>query len=446
MKKLKVAIGLSGGVDSAISAYLLKKHGFDVSGVYLHCFDEDAPGCRGRQDRQDAIKVALHLKIPFQVLDFIRQYKAAVINYFKKEYLAGRTPNPDVVCNRDIKFGLFLDWAIKKEFDAIATGHYAKLIRKTRNTRKTRDSENTRPALRHSDGLTFRPSEFSEFSEIYLVQPKDLHKDQTYFLWQVPKHRFSRVLFPLSNFCKSEVRSLAKLAKIPVAAKPDSTGICFVGEVKVENFLKSLGVEEKAGNVIVKICDSENSENSENQNTGLSVNQKSRSDSLKLRSSGDIRPSEYSEFSGHIHADSCYRIIGTHRGVAFYTIGQRHGFSTDLGPWSLALGPNFDPPPFYVIAKDVKTNRLIVGFGSECYRNSFEVSDCNWFLRPSSFVLRPLLVRLRHLGSLIPCRLELITNELMNVFLSIPQRGIAPGQSAVFYSKEGIVLGGGVIQ
>ena len=287
MKKIKVAVGLSGGVDSAVSAYLLKKQGFDVSGVYLHCFDEDAPGCRGKQDRKDAVKVALHLKIPFQVLDFRRQYKAAVIGYFKKEYLSGRTPNPDVVCNRDIKFGLLLDWCIKNGFDYLATGHYAKLIRKTRNTRRTRDSENTHPALRHSDGLTFRPSEFSEFSEVSLVQPKDLHKDQTYFLWAVPRQKFSRVLFPLADFTKKDTRSLAKFREIPVADKPDSTGICFVGEVRVEDFLKRLGVKEKVGEVVT--------------------------------ASGQV--------------------VGRHKGVAFYTIGQRHGFEINRWPPSSSRAP-----------------------------------------------------------------------------------------------------------
>jgi len=236
MSSQKVAVGLSGGVDSAVAAYLLKKQGFDVSGVYLHCFDDDAPGCRGKQDRQDAVKVALHLKIPFQVLDFRKQYKAAVIDYFKKEYLAGRTPNPDVVCNRDIKFGLFLDWAIKHHFDYIATGHYAKLIRSFspgfnnyRHPERAERVEGSRPPLAADTNIASLDSSTSLrsarndgkcYPKIFLVQPKDKHKDQTYFLWQVPKDRFRRVLFPPADITKKNGRSgasvVAKFKNLPL--------------------------------------------------------------------------------------------------------------------------------------------------------------------------------------------------------------------------------------
>ena len=398
MKKLKVALGLSGGVDSAVSAYLLKKQGFDVSGVYLHCFDEDAPGCRGKQDRKDAVKVALHLKIPFQVLDFRRQYKAAVIGYFKKEYLSGRTPNPDVVCNRDIKFGLLLDWCIKNGFDYLATGHYARLV----------------------------PRQF------LLTQPKDLHKDQTYFLWAVPRQKFSRVLFPLADFTKKDTRSLAKFREIPVADKPDSTGICFIGEVRVEDFLKRLGVKEKVGEVVT----------------------------------------------------AAGQVVGRHKGVAFYTIGQRHGFEINRWPPSSSRAQSRDPasgasdpniasldssiplrstrndeippdrPPLYVIAKDLRRNRLVVGFGAECYRDQFEVADCNWLISekdsPSKTVLgRTVLCRIRHGGELIPCSIDSplsVHSSRFTVHLREAQRGVAAGQSAVFYLKNGTVLGGGIIQ
>src|SRR3990167_6403050 len=253
-KKIRVALGLSGGVDSAVSAYLLKKQGFDVSCIYLNCFDSDIPGCRGDNDRKDALAVAMHLGLPFQVLNFKKEYQAAVIDYFKKEYLAGRTRNPDVICNRDIKFGLFLDWAIKSHFDVIATGHYAKKTEKVEKAGK--------------------PDNLSNLSNLSLLIPTDLHKDQTYFLWAVPKEKFKRVLFPLGDLLKTEVREIALKIGLPVAKKKDSTGICFVGEVRVEDFLKRLGVKEKEGEVV----------------------------------------------------DASGRAIGVHNGVPFYTIGQRHGF------------------------------------------------------------------------------------------------------------------------
>ena len=407
MKKIKVAVGLSGGVDSAVSAYLLKKQGFDISGVYLHCFDDDAPGCRGKHDRQDALKVALHLKIPFQVLDFRMEYKSAVINYFKKEYLAGRTPNPDVICNRDIKFGLFLDWAIKEGFDYVATGHYADVagILRKQNSAATPAPRKLDTSEREAGSLQLKRELYWGANPVLRI-PRDLHKDQTYFLWAIPKQNFSRVLFPLANYLKSEVRALAsRLAPLSgVADKPDSTGICFIGEVRVEDFLKRLGVKEKVGEVVIQ--------------------------------AQKVQPFEA-------------KVIGRHKGVAFYTIGQRHGFSTDLLPSSLFPLPSADHPPFYVIAKDIKTNRLVVGFGPECYRDQFEIADCNWLIPEKdspSGTGRTVLCRIRHLGSLIPCRINASTHQRINVSLSQPQRGVAPGQSAVFYSKDGIVLGGGVIQ
>ncbi len=447
----KVAVGLSGGVDSAVAAYLLKKRGFDISGVYLHCFDEDAPGCRGRQDRKDAVKVALHLKIPFQVLDFRNQYKAAVIGYFKKEYLAGRTPNPDVVCNRDIKFGLFLDWAIKSSFDYVATGHYAKLAPNTtiddrrwkigiedRKSKIEKSNPSSTFNLLPPSSTFYHPSS----SDLYLCQPKDLHKDQTYFLWAVPRHKFRRVLFPLADITKKDVRSVARLSKIPVAAKPDSTGICFIGEVRVGDFLKSLGVKEKVGEVVISVKDYNNYKN-------------------------------YKSYG--------YQVIGRHRGVWFYTIGQRHGFdvtaripNSDYSEFSIQNSVFSDRPPLYVISKDVKTNRLVVGFGAECYRDSFEIAECNWLIanrysltaarsrftvNGSRFTAYHCFVRIRHLGSLIPCALIAnrysltaarsrftVNGSRLTVRLKEPQRGLAPGQSAVFYDKNGVVLGGGVIQ
>ena len=435
--KVKVPLGLSGGVDSAVSAYLLQKKGFDVSCVYLNCYDGDTPGCRGDNDRKDALAVAMHLGLPFQVLNFKKEYQAAVIDYFKKEYLAGRTPNPDVICNRDIKFGLFLDWAIKSHFDVIATGHYAKKTEKVEKAGK--------------------PDNLSNLSNLSLLIPTDLHKDQTYFLWAVPKEKFKRVLFPLGDLLKTEVREIARKAGLLVADKKDSTGICFVGEVRVEEFLKRLGVKEKIGEVMIK------------EEKAQKVGKAEKFDNL----------SNLSDLSNHFNR---YQVIGSHRGVWFYTIGQRHGFEiTNCPPVPLSLrGASRratwqsseavqDKPPLYVVEKDIKKNRLIVGFGAETYRGQFTVSQLNWlaskkarpcFARPG---LNTIFVRIRHGGELIPCCIEMIGDcslkiencpaeqgpalqDKLKISLSKAQRGIAPGQSAVFYDKNGVVLGGGVIQ
>jgi tRNA-specific 2-thiouridylase len=211
MKKKKVALGMSGGVDSSLCAHLLKEQGFEVTGIYLECWR--APGCRSEDDRKDALKVALSLDLPFKVLDFKDAYRDRVVEYFFKEYEAGRTPNPDVMCNKEIKFGLFYDWAMENGFDYVATGHYAK-------------SDN---------GL--------------LKVPADQHKDQTYFLYLINQDQVEHTIFPLADIPKKEVRVEAEKRQIHVSDKKDSVGICFIGDIDVHQFLKDrLG--ENPGEVV----------------------------------------------------------------------------------------------------------------------------------------------------------------------------------------------------
>ncbi len=216
----RVALGMSGGVDSSLCAHLLIESGYDVTGVYLECWR--APGCRTEEDRKDALAVALTLGIPFKVLDFKQAYHDKVVEYFFAEYAAGRTPNPDVMCNKEIKFGLFYDWAIAEGFDFVATGHYAKI---------TGDR-----AQRGLDGPQ-------------LTIPADLHKDQTYFLYVLSQDQLAHTLFPLAELHKTEVRKAAAARKISVATKKDSVGICFIGDINVHEFLKErLG--ENPGDVV----------------------------------------------------------------------------------------------------------------------------------------------------------------------------------------------------
>ncbi len=202
---------MSGGVDSSLCAHLLKEQGFEVTGVYLECWR--APGCRSEEDRKDALQVALSLDLPFKVLDFKQAYRDRVVEHFFTEYEAGRTPNPDVMCNKEIKFGLFYDWAMANGFDYVATGHYAK----------------------SQAGL--------------LKIPKDEHKDQTYFLCQLTKDQLKHTLFPLSDILKNDVRKEAQLRNLHVSDKKDSVGICFIGDINVHEFLhERLG--ENHGEVI----------------------------------------------------------------------------------------------------------------------------------------------------------------------------------------------------
>ncbi len=342
-RKGKVAVGISGGVDSAVSAALLKEEGYDVTGVHLYCWDK-GPYCTADKDRIAALKVAKHLGIPFVVWDLRRQYKAKVIDYFFTEYKKGRTPNPDVMCNREIKFGLFMEKALKDlKVDKIATGHYVRI----------------------KDGK--------------LLRGIDETKDQSYFLWILISKQIGQILFPIGHMRKRKVRARAKELNLPCAERPDSQGICFVGPVDVAKFLReNLPIDK-----------------------GPVVNTKGE-------------------------------VIGEHDGVWFYTEGQRRGFRISK--------PTY---PLYVIRKDLEGNTLVVGRGKEAEVGEFEVEEVNWITGEKPVREIKVGVRIRHLGEIMPATIK-SKGEVLKVKLDRPTRGVAPGQSAVFYKKEE-VLGGGVI-
>ncbi len=213
ISKRKVFVGMSGGVDSSVSAALLKKGGYDVTGVFIKVWQPDFVECTWKEDRRDAMRVAAHLKIPFLTLDLEREYKKEVVDYMIREYKKGRTPNPDVMCNKEIKFGAFFDWARKKGADFIATGHYARI----------------------QGGK--------------LLEGRDKSKDQSYFLWSLKKEDFNHILFPVGDFEKLEVRKMAKKFDLPNFDKKDSQGLCFIGKVEMKTFLKNF-LKEKKGRVM----------------------------------------------------------------------------------------------------------------------------------------------------------------------------------------------------
>lgn len=317
-KNSKIAVGLSGGVDSSVSALLLKEQGFEVVGVHMQCWDYDAQGCTGKQDRADAVATASLLDIPFVGLYFQKEYRELVMSYFYNEYRLGRTPNPDILCNKEIKFGLFLKWAVENGFDYVATGHYAKID------------------LNSSTGL------------YSLCRPKDLSKDQTYFLYALNQDQLSKVVFPLSDLEKSNVREIALKNKLPSAQKPDSVGICFVGDVDIKDFLKKMaGFEEKEGDVL--------------------------------------------DISG--------KVIGKHNGAVFFTIGQRHGFTVT----------DYIGVPLYVLSKDVNENVLVVGTYEQCLKDKFVIEDINW-IENRLDVEFDCLVRIRHLGKLYKAKVTPVDN------------------------------------
>ncbi len=227
----KVFVGLSGGVDSSVSAALLKKAGYDVTGVFIKVWQPDIGECTSKQDRLDAMRVCAKLDIPFFTLDLEKEYKNEIIDYMIAEYKAGRTPNPDVMCNKYIKFGGFFRWALQQGADFVATGHYAQVRRITN------------PNNNHSHILT---------NEVYvfeLLAGADKNKDQSYFLWTLTQHELSKTLFPIGHLEKPEVRKLAEKFGLATAIKKDSQGLCFIGKIDMKDFLK-MYIKEKKGKVL----------------------------------------------------------------------------------------------------------------------------------------------------------------------------------------------------
>lgn len=211
--KPKVFVGMSGGVDSSVSAALLKKAGYEVTGVFIRVWEPEGRPCTWRAERREAMRVAAHLDIPLITLDLAEEYKRGVVDYLVAEYEQGRTPNPDVMCNKRVKFGAFYDWAIAHGADLVATGHYAQL----------KDNK--------------------------FLRAKDAGKDQTYFLWNLRAEQLSRLLFPIGGYVKDEVRQLAQKFKLSNAEKPDSQGLCFIGKVDFKDFLRGF-IPTKPGEVL----------------------------------------------------------------------------------------------------------------------------------------------------------------------------------------------------
>ncbi len=237
MKRETVFVGLSGGVDSAVSAALLKRQGYEVVGVFMKTWHPDFLECNEEEERRDAMRVAAHLDIPFLTFDLEKVYKKEVADYMIREYRAGQTPNPDVMCNREVKFGAFLKKALAMGADFVATGHYANL------------TPNPSPYSKERGGI-------AKQGGVRLSKGADPVKDQSYFLWTLNQKQLSKIIFPVGHLRKSDVRKLAKKFKLPVAEKKDSQGICFLGPVDLKVFLKHY-IKEKKGDVIVMPSESE---------------------------------------------------------------------------------------------------------------------------------------------------------------------------------------------
>src|SRR3989344_4972158 len=235
----KVFVGLSGGVDSSVAALLLKQQGYEVVGVYMKNWSQDLPGmpCPWKEDFQDAKRVAVQLSIDFKVYDFEKQYRHEVVDYMLNEVKAGRTPNPDIMCNQEIKFKLFLNTALSDGTDLIATGHYARIVNSNQKLENSGAAKNKK-LIANSSLLIPR-----------LLQAKDENKDQTYFLYRITKEALQKTVFPLGELTKPAVRELAEKNNLVTAKKKESMGICFVGKVPIKDFLSQF-IKTKAGKII----------------------------------------------------------------------------------------------------------------------------------------------------------------------------------------------------
>lgn len=365
---------MSGGVDSSVAAALLIEAGYDVTGMFAVNYDEKEQGIRSKEkngicwlpDYQDALRVAAKIGIPLIRLDFVREYKKHVLDYMYKEYSAGRTPNPDVMCNKFVKFGFWLKAAEKLGFDYIATGHYA-VVRRNKE-KGIKNKVNLKNLL---------------LTPYSLLLSKDTNKDQTYFLHQLTQKQLNKVLFPIGDYTKEEVRKLAKKFDLPTASKEESMGICFVGEVNMRDFLKGK-VKAKAGEII----------------------------------------------------DTNGVVVGKHTGLPFYTIGERGlGLSGSGRPY-FVIGKNIKKNQLVVGFDN----------DPALFKKEIVVKNVNWIGQTPKFPLK-CQVRMRHRQELKNCILKGARNKeqgTISVFFAKPERAVTPGQFAVFYLK-GECLGGGVV-
>lgn len=307
---MKIFVGMSGGVDSSLTAALLVEQGYDVTGVYMKNWTQDLPGmrCPWADDLADAKRVAVQLGIDFRVFDFENEYRDKVVQYMIDEYKLGRTPNPDIMCNQEVKFKLFLETALEQGADMIATGHYAR-------------TENGR-----------------------LLKASDENKDQTYFLYRVDEHVLRKTLFPLGEYAKPEVRTMAEARGLVTATKKDSQGICFVGQIGIREFLSQY-IQTKPGDII-------------DQQSGQK--------------------------------------LGTHDGAIFYTLGQRHG---------LDIGGGL---PYYVVEKNMDKNEVYVSTNlndEHLWLNKIHLQSPHWINQPpvdgETYQLR-----IRHRAMLVSCIYE----------------------------------------
>lgn len=392
----RVVVGLSGGVDSSVAALLFKQQGYEVIGMFMRNWNDESVTlnneCPWVDDSQDALMVADALGIPFRVVDYSESYRKRIVDYMFSEYQVGRTPNPDVLCNREIKFDLFLEEALKIGADYVATGHYCrKEVQQTDNGQISR-----------------------------LLKGADPAKDQSYFLCQVRQSQLAHALFPIGHLKKTDVRKIAEQYQLITARKKDSQGLCFIGKVSLPEFLQQQ-LKPKKGRIISIPPEAVTTEIID---PSAEINEEVLD---RLSSPCKLHPEMGS-------------VIGEHNGAHYYTIGQRKG---------LGLGGMKQPP--FVIGIDARENILYVGEGENhpgLYRQALKMSasSINWIVpeeRLAAGESRKYMCRIRYRQNLEPAALFVFENYSYLLF-DTPQKAITPGQFAVWYEDD-YLIGSGVI-
>ena len=392
-----VFVGVSGGVDSSVSAALLKEQGYNVVGVFIRTWTPEFIECTWKDERRDAMRVCAHLDIPFLECDAEEAYKKGVADYMIEEYKKGNTPNPDVMCNREVKFGVFWQFAKAHGADYIATGHYA--INDTApltgavHLLDSLDTKKSQKVLRKLQVFASSPPSVASQGLSVLRKSPDSSKDQSYFLWTLTQDDLAHTLFPVGHLQKTEVRKLAEKYKLPVATKKDSQGVCFLGPLDMKDFLKHY-IKTKKGDVL-----------------------------LALREGGDKKGN----------------IIGEHDGAIFFTLGERHGFTI--------FKNEDDSKPLYVVSKDIEKNTITVSPRSDLGEKKDKLhrtvlcSNANWILgMPEKD--KTYKAQIRYHGELLDCKVGVtgLTCEITfdkNVLLD-------KGQSVVIYDGD-ICLGGAIV-
>jgi tRNA-specific 2-thiouridylase len=396
--KKRVVVGLSGGVDSSVAAYLLLQQGYEVIGIFMRNWHDESVTinneCPWIDDSNDAMLVAETLGIPFQVMDLSEDYRKRIVDYMFLEYERGRTPNPDVLCNREIKFDLFLKAALQLKADYVATGHYC---------RKSTTADN-------------------QGNTVYqLLRGKDDNKDQSYFLCQLSQEQLQYALFPIGELEKSKVREIAREAGLATAEKRDSQGLCFIGKVKLPVFLQQQ-LEAKVGKVILIEPEQINA------------------------FSPDLNTDFHTQLSGLcapiVLSPDMGKVIGEHQGAHFYTIGQRKGLN--IGGFS---------DPLFILGTDTQTNTVYCGMGEDhpgLYRRGLfiEQSQVHWIRE--DLKLQPgessqYSVRIRYRQPLQEARLFQF-EEGCYVLFNEAQKSIAAGQFAAWYSGDELIGSGEIFK